>query len=221
MSETTYRVLVFTRTTRYRHESIPAGIAAVQKLGAAYGFEVDATEDPATFTVDNLARYAAVVFLSTSGDVFDDAQRAAFTAYIRAGAGYLGIHLAAGTEYDWDFYGGLVGARFADHPQIQQATVRVEVPEHPATAHLPRERVWVDELYNYRSNPRGDVQVLMSLDESSYSGGTMGADHPITWCHDYQGGRAFYTGLGHTAESYDDPDFLALLLAAICYAADR
>src|SRR5882672_1967688 len=107
MSETTYRVLVFTRTTRYRHESIPAGIAAVQKLGAAYGFEVDATEDPTTFTVDNLARYAAVVFLSTSGDVFDDAQRAAFTAYIRAGGGYLGIHLAAGTEYDWDFYGGL------------------------------------------------------------------------------------------------------------------
>jgi type 1 glutamine amidotransferase len=215
------RTLVFSRTTAYRHESIPAGVEAVRKLGAEHGFDVDATEDAAVFTLDNLSRYAALVFMSTSGEVFDDAQRAALVAYIRGGGGYVGVHLAAGTEYDWPFYGGLVGARFADHPAVQQATFRIEDATHQATAHLPAAWERVDELYNYRSNPRDDVDVLMTLDESSYTGGTMGEDHPITWCHAYEGGRSFYTGLGHTVESYAEPEFLALLLGGIRYAGGR
>jgi type 1 glutamine amidotransferase len=212
-------VLIFSATTGYRHESIAAGVAAMRELATADGYAVDATEDPGVFTPDNLARYAAVVFMNSSGTVFDDAGRSALRSYVGAGGGYVGVHLAAGTEYDWPYYGGLVGAFFDAHPQVQPAAFEVEDRTHPATGHLPRRWERVDELYNYRSNPRPDVHVLITLDESSYSGGTMGTDHPITWCHRYEGGRAFYTGAGHTIESYDEPAFRTLLLGGLRYAA--
>jgi type 1 glutamine amidotransferase len=213
------RLLILSATTGYRHESIPAGVAALAELAEADGFAVDATEDPALFTPDNLARYAAVAFMNSSGTLFDDAGRSALRGYVGSGGGYVGVHLAAGTEYDWPYYGGLVGAYFDEHPEVQPAGFDVEDRSHPATAHLPRRWERVDELYNYRTNPRPGVHVLITLDESSYSGGTMGADHPITWCHRYQGGRAFYTGAGHTVESYDEPAFRALLLGGLRYAA--
>ncbi|MEU7336148.1 ThuA domain-containing protein [Streptomyces sp. NPDC007074] len=212
------RVLVFSRTAGFRHDSIPEGIAALRELGAEGGFTVDATEDAGAFTPRNLARYDAVVFLSTTGDVLDDTQQGAFERYIERGGGYAGIHAAADTEYDWAFYGGLVGAWFQSHPAIQPATVDIEDGGHPATSGLPR--VWerTDEWYNYRSDPREQVHVLASLDESSYSGGTMNGDHPIAWCQEYRGGRAFYTGGGHTKESYADPAFRRHLLGGLRYA---
>ncbi|WP_214323511.1 ThuA domain-containing protein [Nonomuraea sediminis] len=207
-------VLVFSRTAGYRHDSIAAGIQAIKNMG----FKVTATEDPAAFTAGNLAGYKAVVFLSTTGDVLDAAQQAAFESYIKAGGGYAGVHAAADTEYDWPFYGELVGAWFSSHPAIQQAKVKVEDRAHPATAHLPATWTRTDEWYNYRTNPRATAHVLATLDESSYSGGAMGADHPISWCKTYQGGRSFYTGLGHTAESFSDPAFLQHLKGGIAYA---
>ncbi|MET7904564.1 ThuA domain-containing protein [Streptomyces sp. NPDC005355] len=212
------RVLVFSKTAGFRHDSIPDGIAAIEDLGARGGFAVDATEDAAAFTPDNLARYDAVVFLSTTGDVLDAGQQSAFEGYVGAGGGYVGVHAAADTEYDWPFYGGLVGAYFQSHPAIQPATVAVEDRAHPATAHLGP--VWerTDEWYNYRTNPRDRARVLATLDESSYQGGTMGEDHPIAWCQTYRGGRAFYTGGGHTKESYADPAFRQHLLGGIRYA---
>ncbi|MFJ4926768.1 ThuA domain-containing protein [Streptomyces sp. NPDC088736] len=212
------RVLVFSRTAGFRHDAIPEGIAALRELGAEGGFTVDATEDAGAFTPRNLARYDAVVFLSTTGDVLDDTQQGAFERYIERGGGYAGIHAAADTEYDWAFYGGLVGAWFQSHPAIQPATVDIEDGGHPATSGLPR--VWerTDEWYNYRSDPREQVHVLASLDESSYSGGTMNGDHPIAWCQEYRGGRAFYTGGGHTKESYADPAFRRHLLGGLRYA---
>jgi type 1 glutamine amidotransferase len=216
---TPYQVLVFSKTTGYRHDSSPAGIQMVRDLGAANGFTVDATEDATRFTRETLSGYAAVIFLSTSGDVLDDPQRAAFESYIGAGGGYVGVHAAAATEYGWPFYGRLVGAWFDSHPEIQPVTVRTEDRAHPASAHLPPAWVRSDEAYNYRRNPRADVRVLSTLDESTYDGGTMGADHPITWCHPYAGGRAFHTGLGHTTESYADPTFQTMILGGIRYAA--
>jgi type 1 glutamine amidotransferase len=212
------KVLVFSKTAGFRHDAIPAGIAAIQKLGTENGFSVTATEDAAQFSTANLAQYQAVVWLSTTGDVLDAGQQTAFQSYIAGGGGYVGVHAAADTEYDWPFYGGLVGAYFTSHPAIQQATVRVEDATNPATAHLPAAWVRTDEWYNYRTNPRSAVRVLMSLDESTYSGGSMAGDHPITWCQNYQGGRAFYTGLGHTQESYADTNFTRLLLGGIRFA---
>ncbi|MET8082288.1 ThuA domain-containing protein [Streptomyces sp. NPDC005303] len=212
------RVLVFSKTAGFRHDSIPEGIAAVKQLGETDGFTVDATEDASAFSTRNLRRYDAVVFLSTTGDVLDPAQQRAFEGYIRHGGGYVGIHAAADTEYDWAFYGGLAGAYFQSHPAIQPATVVVEDRAHPSTSELSPRWNRTDEWYNYRSNPRERVHVLASLDESSYTGGTMNGDHPIAWCQDYQGGRAFYTGFGHTKESYADPAFRSHLLGGIRYA---
>jgi uncharacterized protein len=214
-----YRVLVFSKTAGFRHDSIPAGIAAFRELGTTNNFTVDATEDANAFSAANLANYKAVVFLSTTGDVLNATQQTAFESYIAAGGGYLGVHAAADTEYDWPFYGGLVGAYFSSHPAIQQVTVRVDDRTHPATAGLPAAWVRTDELYNYRTNPRGVVKVLARLDESTYSGGTMGGDHPIIWCQQYRGGRSFYTGLGHTQESFADPLFRGVLLGGLRYAA--
>ncbi|MQY12504.1 hypothetical protein SRB5_26390 [Streptomyces sp. RB5] len=211
-------VLVFSKTTGYRHDSIPDGIAAIRDLGAAHGFGADATEDATAFSPSNLARYAAVVFLSTTGEVLDAAQKEAFEAYITAGGGYVGVHAAADTEYDWPFYAALTGAHFKSHPSIQPATVHIEDDTHPSTAHLPELWHRTDEWYDYRTNPRPNVHVLATVDETTYTGATMGQDHPIAWCHDSTGGRSFYTGLGHTAESYADPAFRTHLLGGISYA---
>ncbi|NKQ28981.1 ThuA domain-containing protein [Streptomyces galbus] len=212
------RVLVFSKTAGFRHDSIPAGVAAVRELGESAGLTVDATEDARAFTPAGLRRYDAVVFLSTTGDVLDAAQQRAFEDYVRHGGGWVGVHAAADTEYDWAFYGGLAGAYFQSHPAIQPATVRVEDRAHPATAGLGPTWQRTDEWYNYRSNPRERAHVLASLDETSYSGGTMNGDHPIAWCQEYRGGRAFYTGGGHTQESYADPAFRRHLLGGIRYA---
>ncbi|MFD3627943.1 lectin [Streptomyces sp. DSM 116494] len=214
-----YSILVFSRTAGFRHSSIDEGITALRDLGAANNFTVTATEDPAAFTTGNLARYRTVVFLSTTGDVLGPAQQTAFEQYLGAGGGYVGVHAAADTEYDWPFYEGLAGALFQSHPAIQPATVRVEDRAHDATAHLGRTWQRTDEWYNYRTNPRTTAHVLASLDESSYSGGTMSGDHPIAWCKEYAGGRAFYTGGGHTEESYADPAFRRHLLGGIRWAA--
>jgi type 1 glutamine amidotransferase len=214
-----YRVLVFSRTAGFRHESIPAGIRAIRELGAAHGFGVDATEDPGRFTVERLRRYRAVVFLNTTGNVLNAAQQSAFESYVRGGGGFVGVHSASDTEYDWPFYGELVGAYFSKHPAVQPATIRVEDRAHPATAHLGATWERVDEWYNFRTNPRPAVHVLATLDESTYTGGTMGADHPIAWCHEYAGGRAFYTAGGHTVEAYGDPAFREHLLGGIRWAA--
>ncbi|MFY1636411.1 ThuA domain-containing protein [Solwaraspora sp. WMMB335] len=215
-----YQVLVFSRTAGFRHDSIPAGIAAVRDLGAAHGFAVDATEDPAAFTPANLRRYAAVVFLNTTGDVLDDAGQAAFEGYIRDGGGFVGVHAAADTEYDWPFYAELLGAYFAGHPPVQPATVEVLDRAHPATAHLPAEWARTDEWYDYRTRP-SDAKVLATLDTGSYTGGGMAPPHPHAWCRGDVGGRVFYTGGGHTSEAYAEPAFRAHLLGGIRYAAGR
>ncbi|MCA9290576.1 MAG: ThuA domain-containing protein, partial [Phycisphaerales bacterium] len=213
--------LVFSRTAGFRHGSIPAGIEALRGLGAARGFGVDATEDPDAFTDATLARYRVVVFLNTTGDVLDDVQQGAFERFIRAGGGYVGVHAAADTEYDWPWYGGLVAGYFNGHPRIQPATIDVEDAAHPSTRHLPGRWDRTDEWYNYRESPRERprVRVLMRLDPTSYEGSTMPDDHPIAWCQAYDGGRAWYTGGGHTDESYSEPAFVAHLLGGIRWAA--
>jgi type 1 glutamine amidotransferase len=215
------RVLVFTETAGFHHDSIPAGVAALTSLGAQHGFVVNATEDPRAFTDANLAAYRAVVFLSTTGDILDDEQRAAFQRYIEAGNGYAGVHSASDTGYDWPWYGDLVAAYFAQHPDIQPAVLHVEDVSHPSSAGLPTRWSRTDEWYDFRSNPREspDIHVLITLDETSYSGGQMGVDHPWSWYHAYDGGRAWYTAGGHTIESYAEDLFLRHLLGGIQYAA--
>jgi len=213
------RVLVFSRTKGFRHASIPDGITALAKL-AEGRWELDATEDAALFTPDNLKRYGTVVFLSTTGDVLDGAQQAAFEGYIRGGGAWVGIHAATDTEYDWPWYGRLAGAWFLGHPRNQDAVVRVEDRAHRSTRMLPAEWKRFDEWYAFRQNPRSGVHVLATLDERTYDPekAPMGADHPIAWCHEFDGGRAWYTAGGHTRESFSEPLFLEHLRGGIDWA---
>jgi type 1 glutamine amidotransferase len=214
------RVLVFSATAGYRHASIPDAIAALQTLATQRGWALSATEDATQFQDSTLSAVDVVVFLLTTGDVLDADQQSSLVRYVQSGKGWVGIHSASDTEHDWAWYGGLVGAYFLSHPDVQQASIRVEDATFPATRDLPNPWVRTDEWYAFTSNPRGRVNVLLSLDESSYSPGDsgMGGDHPIAWYQVYEGGRSFYTALGHTSESYTEPLFVAHLAAAIEWA---
>ena len=215
-----FAVLVFSKTAEFRHDSIGSGIAAIRALGDEHGFAVDATEDANRVTGAALARYKVVVFLLTTGDILDGAQKAALERYVRGGGGFVGIHSASDTEHHWPWYGRLVGTWFRNHPRsIQPGMVRIEDPDHPSTKGLPRNWERVDEWYNFVGNPRGTVHVLARLDEATYSGGAMGGDHPIAWCRNVDGGRSWYTAMGHTRESYAEPLFRRHLLGGIESAA--
>lgn len=209
------KILVFSKTKGYRHESIDTGKLALIELGKRNDIEVDTTEDAALFNEENLKKYRAVVFLSTTMDVLDPVQQADFKRFIEAGGGFVGIHAAADTEYEWHWYGKLLGAYFKSHPKQQQATLKKVKPFGPNT--LPETWSRWDEWYNYKKiSP--DINVIYNLDETSYQGGENGENHPIAWYHDFEGGRSFYTGLGHTKESYADSLFMDHVLQGIHYA---
>lgn len=209
--------MVFSKTKEFRHESIETGIETLKKLGAEHGFEVMATEDSSFIVEDSLKSYSAVVFLNTTGDILNDVQQADFERYIQSGGGFVGVHAATDTEYDWPWYNKLVGANFESHPKIQTAQLNVIDSTHLATVHL--KKVWKkeDEWYNFKKINKS-VNVLLKIDEDSYEGGQNGESHPISWNHEFDGGRAFYTGMGHTNETYEDKTFLTHLLGGIKYA---
>ncbi|KAA5538842.1 PKD domain-containing protein [Adhaeribacter rhizoryzae] len=214
------KILIFSKTSGFYHTSIPKGRIALMQLARENNMEADTTTNPAAFTDANLKNYAAVIFLSTTGDVLNNAQEAAFERYIQAGGGFVGVHAAADTEYDWGWYGRLVGAYFLNHPKQQDAVIQVTNRKHISTKHLPKKWKRWDEWYSYKNiNPA--IKVLMNLDETTYEGGKNGKNHPIAWYHEYDGGRAFYTGLGHTDESYVEPQFLKHLLGGIQYAIGK
>ncbi|CAZ95919.1 ThuA domain-containing protein [Zobellia galactanivorans] len=218
--ETTDRVLVFTKTSVFRHGSIDKGVATLKALGDANDFEVDQTENGDDFTLNNLRRYKTVVFLNTTGDVLNDVQQKAFENYIRSGGSFMGVHAATDTEYDWPWYGKLVGAYFNGHPSIQEASLNVIDHNHGSTSHLPSNWVRTEEWYNFK-DINTDITPLIQLDESTYKGGTNGAYHPFSWYHVYDGGRAFYTAGGHSNASYDEPEFKQHLLGGLIYCLGR
>lgn len=181
------RVLVFSKTLGWHHTSIPNGIAAIQKLGKENEFNVDTTTNADYFNEDSLKNYAAVIFLSTTGDVLDYRQEAAFERYIQAGGGYVGVHAAADTEYDWGWYDRLVGGHFYDHPgihdtfhNVQEGVFNVVDQNDNATKHLPKPWKRSDEFYSFRKIP-ADVHVLLTVDENSYHGGKRMGNHPMAW----------------------------------------
>lgn len=213
-------ILVFSKTKGFRHQNIPVARQAIYDLGLKNRFRVDTTEDASVFTADNLKKYKAVVFLSTTGNILDDAQQAAFEQYIKKGGGFVGIHAAADTEYDWPWYNQLVGAYFLSHPKQQNMEVVVHDHTHLSTKMLPDRWKRFDELYNYKSIVMG-IKVLATLDENTYQGGKNGQNHPFVWYRDFDGGRSFYTGGGHTNESFSEPLFLEHVLGGIKYAMGR
>lgn len=214
------KVLVFTKTAGYRHESIEKGVSAIKKLGKRNKFNVTHTEDASIFTEENLSQYKLVIFLNTTGDILTDNQQKNFESFIKNGGSFMGIHSAADTEYDWPWYGKLVGAYFLDHPDQSNAEIVKINNTHQSCEHLPERWVRFDEWYNYK-NISPDINVLLELDETTYIGGKNCEHHPIAWYHEYDGGRSFYTGIGHTTESYSESDFKKHLLGGILYCLNR
>lgn len=239
--ETPLGVLVFTKTTGFRHESIPAGISAFQRLAeqsqSGQGtlrrpFTVTATEDASAFTEASLSNFDVIVLLQCSGDFLSKTQMDALKRFVRGGGGIVAVHCASTGMPSNPWYGRMIGAVFTDHPVPQHGVVTVDDPDHviirgsvgkgKGTWHNANGRTDVrwecfDEWYNYAQNPRsvGDIHVLYSVDESTYEGGKHGQDHPISWCQEFEGGRSFYTALGHFDEAYSDEAFLGQLLNAI------
>jgi len=216
----TKKVLIFSKTNGFRHNSIPTGVAALKKLGQENHFIADATEDSLAINSKNLKQYQAVIFLSASGNVLGKDQKLALQKFIQNGNGFVGIHSATNCEPNWSWYTQMIGGIFEGHPEPQNAKLIIVDHEHPSTKHLPA--IWErkDEWYNFKYlNP--NVNVLIKIDESSYKGGKHGDNHPLAWYHEYDGGRVFYTALGHSPESYNDPLFVQHLLGGITYAIGR
>lgn len=219
------KLLIFSLTKGFHHDAIPDGIAAIKKLGQENGFDVDTTTNPEMFNDSTLKNYSAVIFLCTTGDVLDYRQEAAFERYIQAGGGYVGVHSATDTEYDWGWYGRLAGGYFYDHPgihdknnNVQEGMFNVVNKSNISTQHLPEKWKRTDEFYSFKKFDSANVHVLLTIDESSYNGGKRMGYHPMAWYHEYDGGRAFYTALGHTKESYTEPNYLKHLFGGIQYA---
>jgi len=212
------KVLVFSLTTGFRHKSINDGILAIKKLGVENNFDVDTSERVESFTEENLSQYQTLIFLNPTGsNVFNNEQKQALKSYIQNGGGLVGIHAATDFCYEWEWYGKMIGGYFVDHPKVQQAKLVTVKPKDKLVKGMPKTWLHTDEWYNFKSFNK-DVNVLVKIDESSYQGGKMNNDHPIVWYHRFDGGRVFYTGLGHTPEAYVDPLFLKQLLAGIKWA---
>lgn len=221
-------VLVFSKTNGYRHGSIEAGISAIESLGRLHGWTVVNTENGAFFNPDYLSRFKVVVFLSTTGTVLTPEQKKHFEAFVENGGGYVGIHAAADTEYQWHWYKALLGTYFRDHtffPQFPKAEVVIEDTTHPAVSCLPKRWVRTDEWYNFSHNPRyaEGVKVLATLNENSYDKGVfggMGSDHPIIWTNTVGKGRMIYTGIGHASKTFSEKLVLQHLTGAIEWAGN-
>jgi uncharacterized protein len=224
-----FNVLVFTKTQGYHHQSIIEGVEALRELSKKHYFSMDWQDDASVFNDANLSQFQAVVFLSTTGNLFNDEQKAAFQKFIRSGKGFVGIHSASDTEYQWDWYGQLVGRYFVIHPEIQTARLQVLNRQFPGVELMPDHFLWTDEWYEFGKENVKNLTTILAVDEKSYdpntvwankkTGSGMGKFHPIAWYHTFEGGRSFYTGLGHTAAAYKDPLFLAHVYGGIFWAA--
>ena len=223
-----FKALLFTKTDGFHHESILAGVEAIKQLATRHHFAVDWQENAGVFNDKALENYKVVIFLNTTGNVLNDEQQAAFEKFIKAGKGYVGIHSASDTEYDWPWYTKLVGMMFKIHPQNQTAYLKVEDSNFPGMERFPKKLMWTDEWYQYGDRKADDLKVLVTVDEKTYDpyakwgdneGKGMGAVHPISWYHNYDGGRAFYTGLGHIPLTYSDQTFQDHIYGGIYWAA--
>lgn len=226
------RVLVYTRNYTpdgkgYVHDNIKASVEAIQELGRENGFAVDVSDDPKVFKEKNLSQYKALIFSNSNNEAFEnDQQRAAFKRYIQGGGGFVGIHSASGSERKWEYYWSVVGAKFRRHPKQQPFTVRVADPKHPATRDLPATFTWgPDECY-YHDHFSKNIKPLLVVDpgklddpkKNEYPGKLFGDAMPVAWYHTFDGGREFYTGLGHNISDYKNPLLTKHILGGILWA---
>jgi type 1 glutamine amidotransferase len=224
-----FKALLVTTTKGWHHESLHSGVLAIQQLGVKNFFDVVLFEDPKSFTDKNLEQFKVVIFLNTTGDILDSAEQKVLERFIQSGKGFVGIHSASDTEYGWDWYTKLIGRMFEIHPVIQTARVNVVDPNFPGLQGFTGNKIWTDEWYEFGPEKVSDLKYLLTVDESTYNpkaewgknkkGNGMGNFHPVAWHHNYDGGRSFYTALGHLPSIYSDPVFLNHLFSGIYWAA--
>ena len=224
-----FKALLFSKTDGWHHESIHAGVAAIQDLAKLHHFDLFWTEDAGRVFNDQwLSEYDVVIFLLTTGDVLNDEEQAAFERFIQNGGGYVGIHSASDTEYDWPWYTKMVGHMFHIHPAIQTGAMKVEERDFPGMDRFADRFLFTEEWYEFDAPRSENLTFLLSVDEETYnpeanwgakSGQGMGDFHPISWYQNYDGGRAFYTALGHLPATYKDPDFMHHIYGGIYWAA--
>ena len=228
ISQKQFKALLVTTTRGWHHESIHQGVLALQELGVKNFFDVVLWENPAGFTDKYLEQFQVVIFLNTTGDIFDSAQQKVMERFIESGKGYVGIHSASDTEYDWDWYTKLVGRMFHIHPAVQTAKLRIIDNKFPGLQGFADGKLWTDEWYEFSSEKTSGLNYVLAVDESTYNpkvqwgdkkGEGMGSLHPVSWYHNYDGGRAFYTALGHLPAIYKDQAFLNHVYAGILWAA--
>lgn len=223
-----YKVLLVTTTRGWHHEALHSGVLAIQQLGVRHHFDVVLWEDPNGFTDKFLSPFSVVIFLHTTGDIFDSAQQKVMERFIRSGKGYVGVHSASDTEYNWDWYTKLVGRMFTIHPVIQTAKLQVLDQQFPGLEGFANGRLWTDEWYEFGPEKTTGLHYILGVDETTYNpkvqwgskkGEGLGKLHPLSWYHEYDGGRAFYTALGHVPANFSDEAFLNHLSAGIRWAA--
>ena len=223
-----FRALLFTKTEGFHHESINAGVTAIKELAVRNFFDVDWHENPAVFNPEALKRYDVVIFLSTTGNILNADQQKAFEDFIRSGKGFVGIHSASDTEYEWEWYTRMVGRMFHIHPAIQTARLSVVDSNFPGMEGMPAKKWWTDEWYEFGEEKTKGLNYLITVDESTFkpeaswgpkSGKGMGDFHPIAWYHHYDGGRAYYNALGHIPETFSDAIFRDQIYGGIYWAA--
>tara|TARA_X000000950_G_scaffold59239_1_gene71822 strand:- start:455 stop:1189 length:735 start_codon:yes stop_codon:yes gene_type:complete len=215
-SNNSYSVLVITETKGWVHDSIESGLKLVENIGDQNKFNVYHSDESNVITYENLKEIKTIIFLNTTEEILTDVEQKVMESFIKSGKGFVGVHAAADTEYNWQWYGKLVGAYYRNHPEVMNG--KILTINHKITNHLDSEWEIEDEWYNF-DYVNYDVNILLHLDEDSYIGGEHPDYHPITWYHEYDGGRSFYTGLGHTKEVYDDERFIKLLEKGILYAS--
>ena len=223
-----FKALLVTTTKGWHHESLHAGVLALQDLGKKNFFDVALFENPNGFTDKYVEQFQVIIFLNTTGDIFDTAQQKVMERFIQSGKGYVGIHSASDTEYDWEWYTKLVGRMFHIHPAIQTARMNVIDTKFPGLQGFTGNKLFTDEWYEFGPEKTSGLNYILAIDESSYNakvqwgpkkGEGMGQLHPVAWYHNYDGGRAFYTALGHIPTIFSDPIYLNHLYSGIFWAA--
>ncbi|HKH61022.1 MAG TPA: ThuA domain-containing protein [Flavitalea sp.] len=223
-----FKALLVTTTKGWHHESLHAGVLALQDLGKKNFFDVVLFENPNGFTDKYVEQFQVIIFLNTTGDIFDSAQQKVMERFIQSGKGYVGIHSASDTEYDWEWYTKLVGRMFHIHPAIQTARMNVIDTKFPGLQGFTGNKLFTDEWYEFGPEKTSGLNYILAIDESSYNakvqwgakkGEGMGQLHPVAWYHNYDGGRAFYTALGHVPTIFSDPIYLNHLYSGIFWAA--
>lgn len=224
------QILVYTRNGEgYVHDNRHASARALVQLGAEHNYQVMVSDDPYLFSDSVLASFDCIIFSNTNNEAFvNDKQRLAFQKYIRSGGGFVGVHSASGSERDWPWFAEMLGGRFVRHPKLQTFSIKVVDPVHPATSFMEDAWQWTDECY-FLNHLNPDISILLAADLSTiedhlkndYPGQTFGNYTPIAWYHEYDGGRQFYTALGHKIEHYSDPFFIQHLLGGIQWVLDE